>query len=214
MSKLIRSVPPLACALALAALAAPLQAGPPWVSVEYPVNPHDRLTRGALAVVHSYHHGDAKRVAVTASAVGLVNGARTEVRLRAVPTSRTGVYAVRGDLPAGESWVLVVTTRDDGHGGGSAATALVALGASGELLGVRVPYDVHEGRWHVPRAVTDADVDALLRTAVAMSAAGRAVTTQVGEAAAAPPSRAPLAALALVLLAPGAVLLRRRTRGS
>ena len=31
-------------------------AGPPWISIEYPANPLDPETRGALVVVRTYHH--------------------------------------------------------------------------------------------------------------------------------------------------------------
>jgi len=32
-------------------------AGPPWISIEYPVNPYDATTRDAFLVVHAFHHG-------------------------------------------------------------------------------------------------------------------------------------------------------------
>lgn len=213
MSKLHLSVP-LALACALAAVS-PLHAGPPWVSIEYPANPHDPLTRDALAVVHTYHHGDALAFQVTARAIGLVRGARTDMPLEVVPTTRRGVYAVRGELPDDGSWVVVVSTREGEHGGGARATALVALGASRELLTVRVPYEVHEGRWHVPRDPTEREVEDLLRTAVAMSAAGRAAEARAEAAAPRETSRLPagtLPALLLLALPSGALWLRGRAR--
>ena len=33
-------------------------AGPPWIAIEYPANPHDPNTRGAFLTVRTYHHGD------------------------------------------------------------------------------------------------------------------------------------------------------------
>lgn len=148
--------------------------GPPWVSVEYPANPHDPVTRGALVVLHSYHHGAQIEAPATASAISIVAGERQTVPLEVVATSRQGVYAVRGELPEGATSVLVLNTGGDG-GHGAEASALVAVGRDHEVLGVRVPHDAREGgRWLVPRAPTDQEIDGMLRTAVAMDGALKA----------------------------------------
>ena len=47
-------------AAALVTLAAPALAGPPWISVEHPSNPHHPSTRGAAFLVRAYHHGGPK----------------------------------------------------------------------------------------------------------------------------------------------------------
>ena len=31
--------------------------GPPWISIETPVNPYDASTRDAFLLVHTFHHG-------------------------------------------------------------------------------------------------------------------------------------------------------------
>ena len=70
-------------------------AGPPWISIEYPVNPFDRTTRGAHLLVHAYYHGTPVAYPVSGTAEGIVNGERRTMTLRFETTSRTGVYALR-----------------------------------------------------------------------------------------------------------------------
>lgn len=147
--------------------------GPPWVSVEYPANPHDPATRGALVVLRSYHHDVQIEAAAAANAISIVDGERRSIPLQITATSRSGVYAVRGELPEDAASVLVLTTREGG-GHGAVASALVAFGGDQELLAVRVPHDTHEGgAWLVPRESTQQEVDALLRTAVALNGASK-----------------------------------------
>ncbi len=195
-------------------LAATAHAGPPWMSVEYPVNPHDRTTRGALAVVHTYHHGAQVASAFSAEAVGIIDGRRTTVRLEVTATSRHGAYAVRGNLPAGGDWVLVVSRQNpDGR---EQATALIALTSSREIVAVQVPHDSQEGgRWLVPRNVTPAEIDALLRRAVAMSAVGREVASNNEAESTGSAVRSPWLALTLLLVPAGvwAALRKSARRG-
>lgn len=137
--------------------------GPPWISIESPPNPHDRATRGAFLVVRTYHHGDLIDQGVRGTAEGLVGSERRTVRLRLEPTPQPGVYTLRRQWPSEGRWALVISTGpDDG-----AATALVDLGTRGErVASVTVPTRAQDG-WNVPRPVTRAEVDALLRTDVA-----------------------------------------------
>lgn len=141
--------------------------GPPWVSVEYPANPHHPDTRGALALIHTYHHETPAVAAMVARATGIVNGHSVTAPLTIERTYRPGVYAVRGELPAG-AWVVAVdmTDRD--------ASALLALNGNREVTAVRIPGEQRDG-WMIPRTATAADVDALLRTSVALAEAGQDV---------------------------------------
>jgi hypothetical protein len=173
-SRLSRVVRPLAtlalAAVAGAALPRTAAAGPPWIAVERPANPHLEATRGALAVAHLYPQGTATAWPLRAEAIGMVDGVRRTVRLetRAVG-SQQGVFAIHGTLPRGDGWVLVITMQADGSSRGS---ALVALDRRGDVAAVRVPHDSREnGRWLVPREATTAEVDALLRVAVGRSEA-------------------------------------------
>ncbi|HEU4698752.1 MAG TPA: hypothetical protein VFS40_06195 [Gemmatimonadales bacterium] len=140
--------------------------GPPWIAIEYPANPIDRTTRGAVLLVHTFHHeqaiatrleGVAERVdperrAAAGSAAGV-----SRVALRFESTSRPGVYALRRTWPAEGRWLLTITMG----GGEAAATAVVGV-AEGEVRLVRVPAEVRDG-WTIPRAPTAAELDAARR---------------------------------------------------
>jgi hypothetical protein len=177
-------------------------AGPPWIGVELPANPHDTATRGALAVVRLYHHGTPTPWPLEARAVGTAGGRRRTVALEVRPAG-AGAFAVRGALPGGDGWVLVLTMR---AGPGVRASALVALDARGEVVGVRVPQErLEHGRWINPREASADEVDAMLRRAVA---AAPGPTPQVGAAPAPAPAPAgpvhgaAAAGAVLALLAP------------
>ena len=163
----LRLLVPAALALAAIAWSAPSVTGtafgPPWISIESPPNPHDRATRGAFLVVRTYHHGTLLDQGVRGTAEGMVGNERRSVRLRFEKTSQPGVYALRRQWPAEGRWALVVSTGPTD----AAATALVALGARGaQVASVTVPTRQQDG-WSVPRAVTRAEIDALLRSDVA-----------------------------------------------
>jgi hypothetical protein len=136
-------------------------AGPPWIAIEYPVNPHDPNTRGAFCTVRTYHHGDLMSFDISGTAEGLVNGKRESVRLDIRRLPQAGVYAVRWQKPAQGNWALVISTARDGH---YMASALIDVDARGRFASVSVPSDpIEGGRWQVPRKVADAEVESLLR---------------------------------------------------
>lgn len=138
-------------------------AGPPWIAIEYPVNPHDPLTRDAFMTVRTYHHGDQVGHDLIGTAEGLVDGQRRSVRLDIRRLPQAGAYAVRWQKPAQGTWVLVVSSR---QGGTHMATAVVTVDNSGRVARVSVPSrPVEGGRWQVPRAVAAAEVNAILRGA-------------------------------------------------
>lgn len=135
--------------------------GPPWIAIEYPVNPHDPATRGAFLTVRTYHHSDLIGYELTGTAEGLVNGKRQSSKLSIQRLSRPGVYAVRWQKPAEGNWVLMVSaTRDGTH----AASAMISVDNRGRVAGVTVPSDaIENGRWQVPRRVAATELDAMLR---------------------------------------------------
>jgi len=136
-------------------------AGPPWIAIEYPVNPHDPNTRGAFCTVRTYHHGDLTPFDVTGTAEGMVNGKRQSVRLDIRRLPQAGTYAVRWQKPAQGKWALVISTARDGH---YMASALVDVDARGQVASVKVPSDpIEGGRWQVPRKIASAEVEALLK---------------------------------------------------
>lgn len=149
---------PLAGAL-VAAVPAVVIFGPPWISIEYPVNPHDRTTRGAFLLVHAFQHGTEMNFPVTGTAEGIVDGKRQTVELKFESTSRTGVFALRKQWATEGTWLIAVTVHqslgDDG------ATALVEISPAGEVASVRVPVERRDG-WSIPKRVTKQDREAAL----------------------------------------------------
>lgn len=137
--------------------------GPPWISIEYPANPHDPASRGAFLVVNTFRHGTPTSFPVTGRAEGDVDGQRKSQKLELRATSRPGVYALHRQWPEQGTWVLVLST----HGSpGDGATALVSLARDGSVASVEVPSREQDG-WTVPRAVSDAEIEALLARRVA-----------------------------------------------
>ncbi|MBC7789124.1 MAG: hypothetical protein H7Z74_04180 [Anaerolineae bacterium] len=158
--------------IALAGLAAsPATAGPPWISIEYPPSPYDPTTRDAFLLVHSFHHGTPMNFPVTGSAEGIVNGQRRSVKLGFEKTSRTGTFALKKQWPVEGTWTLMITVTQ-GAGDGNAVTALVDIGAGGDVASVKVPTG-RRGEWNIPKTVTVQEVDAALRARVARAVAGR-----------------------------------------
>jgi hypothetical protein len=156
----------LAAAVTLvAATASPAFAGPPWLSIEFPANPMNKSALGAYLLVHTFHHQQATSFVVEARAEGLVNGQRKTLPLTLERTDRDGVYALKQSWPETGDWVIVIT----GAPGAGSVTALVSI-ADGDIRGIRVPTkQVENGRWTVPLQVTQADVEAELRSLVALA---------------------------------------------
>src|SRR5213592_3060208 len=147
-------------------LAAPALAGPPWISIELPVNPYDQSMRGAFLLVHAFHHGTPVGYVVTGTAEGIVSGERRSIKLEFTETSHEGVYALKRMWPADGVWTLVIKAN---QGPDDAATAVIELGPQGEVASVRVPM-MQRGAWTVPAPVSLADIDAALRARAAVLA--------------------------------------------
>lgn len=153
-------------AVLLLTLAASAVAGPPWLSIELPANPYDRLTRGAIALVRTYHHGGPIQLQVQGTAEGLVDGERVSLPLELVPAGATGLYALRVQLPERGAWVLVV--RGGAEEGG--VTAIVDVGPDGTVRAVDVP--TRGENPPIPRDVTGQEIDARLRSLASAGAPG------------------------------------------
>ena len=124
--------------------------GGPWISIESPINPYDVPARGALFLVHTFHHAVPTNLTVEARAEGLVDGQRRTVTIS--PRSlRTGTYAVRNEWGAKGTWsVLIVATQPEPRG---SIQAVVDIDADGSISRVKLPQ----------RMMTAADVDRSLR---------------------------------------------------
>jgi hypothetical protein len=94
---------------------------------------------------------DVANAQVTATAEGIVNGARRSVPVRLVAATTSGAFAVSHDWPWEGAWVVHLT----GHCGASTASAVVPFGPNGFL---------RESSKFFPRAATAAEVEAVLKT--------------------------------------------------
>lgn len=133
--------------------------GPPWISIEIPVNPYDASMRGAFLLVHAFHHGTPVGFPIEGTAEGLVNGERRSMKLEFRATSRPGVYALQQGWSAEGTWTLVIRVL---QGPDDAVTAVVELGADQQVMSVRVP-TARRGSWTVPARVSMDDIDRALR---------------------------------------------------
>ena len=147
-------------------LAAPVFAGPPWISIELPANPYDQATRGAFLLVHAFHHGQPVGYLLTGTAEGIVNGERRSIKLEFSETTRDGVYALKRMWPTEGVWTLVIKAN---QGPDDAATAVIELGAEGEVASIRVPV-MQRGQWTVPAPVSLGEIDAALKARAAQLA--------------------------------------------
>ena len=140
--------------LALAALLAPALAAacPPQITVERPSAASD----STFVLVHASPGCQRGTVTVTGTAEGLVEGQRRSMPLDVAATGTAGVYRVRRQWPRTGVWVLRLVV----HVGEGSATALVGVGASGEIEAVRQ----QDPARRIYPCLTEADVDAMLRT--------------------------------------------------
>jgi hypothetical protein len=141
------------------AVPTPATMGPPWISIEYPVNPYDSSTKDAFLVVHAFHHGDPTNFPVSGSAEGIVSGQRRTVPLEFTRTSRTGVFALRKQWASEGAWTLVVGVV---QGPGDRVSAIVELDRAGQVARVTVPTRRRDGHT-IPAPVVMRDVESALR---------------------------------------------------
>jgi len=151
--------------VALLASTAFVSAGPPWISIEYPANPYDAASKGAVLLVHTFHHGTSVGYPVSGTAEGIVGGARRTVSLEFKPTSRPGVYALHKQWANDGVWTLVIAATQ-GTGEGNTVSAVVELAPNGTVATVNVPTR-QRGEWLMPAVVSMNDVDAGLRARAA-----------------------------------------------
>jgi hypothetical protein len=151
----------LAAALMFAAASA-AHAGPPWISIELPANPHHASTRDASLLVRAYHHSDALNAPLTGTAEGIVDGRRVSLPLELRATNQPGVFALTTPLPKGGTWIMAITLSESST---ATATALVTVDPRGRIVAVDVPSTRTRDGWRVPSRVDAGDVEAALRAA-------------------------------------------------
>lgn len=148
--------------LATLALAAALVVGPPWISIEYPANPHDRSNTGTMLYVHVFHHAQPIAYPLEGTAEGFVNGERRSIKLKFTETARPAVFGLSRQWPTEGVWTLVIR-MSRGQNGEDGATAVVELGTDGEIASVRVPTR-QQGQWTIPVDVSMTEIDRALRS--------------------------------------------------
>src|SRR5207249_633955 len=92
--------------------------------------------QGAFLLVHAFHHQTPVGFPIEGTAEGMVNGERRSVKLEFSETSRDGVYALKRTWATDGVWTLVIRVNPGNEG---TATAVVEIGADGEVASVRVP---------------------------------------------------------------------------
>lgn len=155
--------------------AVPVTLGPPWISIEYPPSPYDATTREAFLLVHTFHHGTPIVAPVTGKAEGIVSGERRSVSLKFGGTSRTGVYALNKQWPLEGTWVLFISAN---QGPNDDVTAVVELGANGQVASVRVPTE-RRGSWNVPSKVSTSERESIVKARLAANSGERAAVAAV-----------------------------------
>ena len=145
-------------------------AGPPWISIETPVNPYDATTKDAFLLVHAFHHGTAVAAPVSGTAEGIVNGERRSVKLEFTSTSRIGAFALNKQWGDAGIWTLVIAVHQHDS---DVAQALVEVGPDGEVARVQVPTRVGERNFRFPRELSAQEIDAALRLRAQTSVARR-----------------------------------------
>jgi hypothetical protein len=135
--------------------------GGPWISVETPVNPYDASTRGALLLVHTFHHGTPTDMPLTGKAEGLVDGHRRSVALDLAKSSRPGTHAVRNQWGSKGLWTVVITATP--HGDTHGAQAVVDIGLDGQVSRVQVPTHRPTAEGAALRQLSATEIDRALR---------------------------------------------------
>ena len=173
LTRSLRSIAPAIAAALMFTAAATAVAGPPWISIEYPPSPYDRVTRTAYLLVHSYHHFTPVGLPVSGTAEGIVKGERKSIKLDFEATSRDGVFALRKQWPDAGTWTLVISVTQ-GQGEFNTVTAVVDIGANGQVAAVEVPTRQAQGNeergWTYPKSVKIGDIDAQLRKRASLMA--------------------------------------------
>jgi hypothetical protein len=146
------------CGIAASPVAAQqfmLQTGPPAAAMPDPLSPGVQKKKDVLFVVRSRDCADVSAFQLSATAEGLVNGARQSVALEPAKMPQPGVFAFFKHWPEGGAWVVSVS--------GTCGTQ--AAGATVRMTGAAYHRDHVELLPHHP---TRADIERALAGAAAV----------------------------------------------
>jgi hypothetical protein len=115
-----------------------------------PVASQDFHFKTAAFVFRTESCADPAKAQISATAEGIVKGARQSVVLKVMAASKPGVYAVNQSWPAEGDWVVSLR----GTCGSASAGAIVPMGPKGFI---------RESSEFFARPATDAEIDASLK---------------------------------------------------
>jgi hypothetical protein len=99
---------------ALSILAAPLFAGALLLEIGNPAGNQEALAKQAVLVARITACHSPEKTTVTATAEGLVNGARSSIPLKVISLSTAGMFAVAREWPEQGTWaVKMIATNPD-----------------------------------------------------------------------------------------------------
>ncbi len=119
-------------------------------SVGNAVASQDFRFKSAAFALRTENCAEPAKAKISATAEGLVNGARRSIVLHVMPASKPGVYAVDQNWPPGGIWVVSLR----GTCAGESAGAIVPFGPKGIL---------RDAAKFFPHPASDAEVDASLK---------------------------------------------------
>jgi hypothetical protein len=119
-------------------------------SVGSPVASQDYRAKGAAFVFRTQGCADAAKSQISATAEGVVKGARQSVALKVVAMTKAGVYAVYQNWPAEGEWVVNLK----GTCADASAGAIIPIGPKGF---------VRESSKFFPRPATNAEIETSLK---------------------------------------------------
>jgi hypothetical protein len=154
---MLKSVRVMSAAAILMVSATQANAGGFILLVGNPQASAEARARGAALTIKAAGCHEPERSAITAHAIGMVDGERKTVELRVFALREPGTYGVAREWPARGQWVLKLTAKN----GDMTTTTVARVGAGG------VEYKT--AKHHA----TEADVTAMLERTAAHTAARR-----------------------------------------
>jgi hypothetical protein len=140
-------------AISVASLAGGFQ-----LEVEVPTGSADADLKDAVLLVRTYGCHTPSNAHLSATAEGMVNGARQSIPLKLTLT-QTGVYAIKQQWPSDGKWVLAIT----GEYNGLTSSALVGLGQGGVVKAISADGKTPPVRV-VRRKLTASEIDSAIKT--------------------------------------------------
>jgi len=151
----------------LLAMSSSALAGGFQLSVETPSSSSDPQMKDAVLVARTYGCHQPADAKLSATAEGLVNGARKSVALE-LRSIGSGVYAIKQQWPSEGTWVLALS----GAYNGMTSSVLVELGPNGKVLpGTRLDEGAVKGvhSRSARRQWVAAEIDTALRTSAGLT---------------------------------------------